>query len=147
MLQNHTTKLLANAAIAPPGLKAQARPAVEAGKAVGCRLAGRLTGYHDRDLDAPPPRADLNQQQHAGPAGVPHIHHAIQVRVLFPTGESNRRHGLKKHGSQARRDRRATVRRPQGTGVATRVPRALCPNAPVAAGSELANAPETWVAL
>ncbi len=93
MLQNHAAKLLANAAFVPPGLKAQARPAAEAGNAGSWRLAGRLTGYHDRDLDAPPPRADLNKQQHAGPAGVPHIHHAIQVRVLHKIRDSKGKQG------------------------------------------------------
>ena len=42
-----------------------------------------LTRHHDRHLDAPAPRADLHQQQHAGAAGVAHVHHAVEVRVLF----------------------------------------------------------------
>lgn len=65
------------------------------------------TRHHDRDFDAPPPRADLYEQQHACATRVPHIHHTVEVRVLRYRWRYRRqynvnvRHDLKQASEQA----------------------------------------------
>lgn len=69
----------------PLGNTASAEAAEHAGAARRVGRCGTRTGHKDRDLDAPAPGPHLDQQQHAGAAGVPHVNHPVQVRVLIET--------------------------------------------------------------